>query len=73
MVIDSDGNVFQFHYGSIVSVDTLLAADIDISFQFHYGSIVSLAFIATPLGAVISIPLWFDCEEFNRRRRLKFM
>ena len=51
---------FQFHYGTIKSLQTLTEAASYSVFQFHYGTIKSYMRFETDGNIQISIPLWYD-------------
>ena len=51
---------FQFHYGTIKSIQQLQEQVDTLTFQFHYGTIKRAG---QPISAgtdYISIPLWYD-------------
>ena len=52
--------VFQFHYGSIKTLDKPINKKAFSLFQFHYGSIKTEPSGDFGLDNHISIPLWFD-------------
>ncbi len=51
---------FQFHYGSVKSIDNQIFPEKITEFQFHYGSVKSYDKSELDQNTkTISIPLWF--------------
>jgi len=56
---------FQFHFGSIGSIDATNTNSLSNGFQFHFGSIGSLQELKIKeIPDNVSIPLWFDWKNY---------
>ncbi len=59
-------NIFQFLYGTIISVTISDKWEVVLIFQFLYGTIISAAGGGGGGGITISIPLWYDYKPSTR-------